>query len=128
MMPMHLRGGHMSRLDAPVRRGRWLICFYDQDSKSQSANRLMVWWSNAGPSDRIPILLALTPLFDAEEDYQAAASSNPDNAMGGVPWLHLTGVSKANGARTAIVRLAVPAISMPRRLTARGTTLVALRF
>jgi len=47
----------------PVRGGRWLIFFHNQDSKSQSANRLMAPLSNAEPSDPIPTLLALTRTF-----------------------------------------------------------------
>src|SRR6266536_798050 len=45
----------------------------------------------------------------------ASGCSPIDYATGGVQWLHLTGVSKANGSRTAIARLAVPVISMPCR-------------
>src|SRR5258708_38846816 len=61
---------------------------------------------------------SLDPDFFDARGSSSGCIVQPDNAMGGVPWLHLTGVLKANGSRTAIARLVVPALSMPRRLTA----------
>lgn len=39
--PVCVRGGYMSPLDASVRRGRWVICFHDQDS---SRTPLVIAW------------------------------------------------------------------------------------
>src|SRR5258708_12684791 len=71
---------------------------------------------------------SLDPDFFDARGSSSGCIVQPDNAMGGVPWLHLTGVLKANGSRTAIARLVVPAISMPRRLTARAKAWPALEF
>jgi hypothetical protein len=66
--PAGVRGGYMSPSEAPVRRGRWLICFYDQDS---SRSPLTVH----GPLERCrsfrsnPDPARINPDFLTQEDY-----------------------------------------------------------